>query len=162
MKDYLVTIALITALFSFNSCSYFSNDEEEKQNLDHLKWKQEREINANKDYQYINQSVSYETRISRDTIAIVLREYYKTYKGFTFNKEKNKLEEIDGFETEYDDDKKHKLDFINDIVKKQFVNEKSAYIACNEIDKLFDIKIMKDDIQSIEESASDINSHFKK
>ena len=79
MKNYLKIITLILILFLLNSCSYFSNDKEEKRKAQILKWKQEKEIEANKDYLYINHSVSFETNIPKDTVAIVLREYYKTY-----------------------------------------------------------------------------------
>lgn len=154
-----IIFTLITTLFLFNSCSYFSNNKEEKLKSDELKWKQEREIKANKDYQYINQSVSYQTHISKDTVAIVLREYYKDYEGFVFNKKTSKLEEID--ELRLEDDVKHKLDFINDIIKKHFVNEKSTYLIFDKIDFIFNMQNTKDELETINYSVDELESNNK-
>jgi hypothetical protein len=157
MKNYLKIITLILILFLLNSCSYFSNDKEEKRKAQILKWKQEKEIEANKDYLYINHSVSFETNIPKDTVAIVLREYYKTYIGFVFNKKRNSLEEIDTFPKIYfDDNNTHKLDFINSIIKKQFVNEKSAYLIFNKIDYFFNNKNIKEEFDYIESEIDDL------
>lgn len=162
MKNHLKIFTLIAVLLLLNSCSYFSNDKEEKQKAADFKWKQETELEVNKDYQYTLCAISYKSNISKDTVAFVLKEYYKTYKGCTFNNKTNKLEIVDEMAVfEFGDKKKHKLDFINSIVKKQFVKEKSAYIVLNEIDNLLDLKIIKDNFQSLEESVSDINSHFE-
>lgn len=163
MKTHVKIVILITTSFLLNSCSYFSNDEEEKQKAEDFKWKQKTELEVNKDYHYTLKAISYKSNISQDTVALVLKEYYKTYKGCTFNNRTSKLEIVDEMAVfESSDKEKHNLDFINSIVKKQLVNEKSAYIVFNEIDNLFDIKIIKDNFQSLEESVSDINSHFDK
>jgi hypothetical protein len=157
MKSHLKIITLISILFLLNSCSYFSNDKEEKRKEEDLKWKQEKEIEANKDYQYVNYSVSFETNIPKDTVAIVLREYYKTYIGFEFNKKRNSLEEIDTFPKIYfEDNNKHKLDFINSIIKKQFVNEKSAYLIFDKIDYFFNNKNIKEELEYIESEIDDL------
>jgi hypothetical protein len=157
MKNHLKTSTLILILFLFNSCSYFSNDKEEKRKAENLKWKQEKEIKANKDYLYINQSVSFETNIPKDTVAIVLREYYRTYIGFVFNKKRNSLEEIDSFPKIYfEDNNTHELDFINSIIKKQFVNEKSAYLIFNKIDYFFNNKNIKEELEYIEGEIDDL------
>jgi hypothetical protein len=163
MKNYLKITILITALFLLNSCSFFSKDEDVNQKEEDLKWKQETELEVNKDYHYALNAVSYKSNISQDTVGLVLKEYYATYKGCTFNNKTGKLEIIDEMAVfESGDSEKHKLDFINSIIKNQFVSEKTAYIVLHEIQNLFDVEIMKDNIQSIEESVSDINSHFEK
>ncbi len=156
MKNHLKIITLTSIIFLLNSCSYFSNDKEEKRKAENLKWKQENEIEANKDYQYVNHSVSFETNIPKDTVAIVLREYYKTYIGFVFNKKRNSLEEIDTFPKIYFEDNTHKLDFINSIIKKQFVNEKSAYLIFNKIDCFFNNKNIKKELEYIESEVDDL------
>jgi hypothetical protein len=157
MKKHLKIITLTSIIFLLNSCSYFSNDKEEKRKAENLKWKQEEEIEANKDYLYVNHSVSFETNIPKDTVAIVLREYYKTYIGFVFNKKRNSLEEIDTFPKIYFEGKNiHKLDFINSIIKKQFVNEKSAYLIFNKIDYFFNNKNIKEELEYIESEVDDL------
>lgn len=157
MKNHLKIITLTSIIFLLNSCSYFSNDKEEKRKAENLKWKQENEIEANKDYQYVNHSVSFETNIPKDTVAIVLREYYKTYIGFVFNKKRNSLEEIDTFPKIYFEGKNiHKLDFINSIIKKQFVNEKSVYLIFNKIDYFFNNKNIKEELEYIESEVDDL------
>lgn len=157
MKNHLKIITLTSIIFLLNSCSYFSNDKVEKRKAENLKWKQENEIDANKDYQYVNHSISFETNIPKDTVAIVLREYYKTYIGFVFNKKRNSLEEIDTFPKIYfEGNNIHKFDFINSIIKKQFVNEKSAYLIFNKIDYFFNNKNIKEELEYIESEVDDL------
>lgn len=163
MKTHVKIVILITTSFLLNSCSYFSNDDKEKRKLADVKWKQKTELEANKDYHYTLKTVSYKSNISQDTVALVLQEYYKRFKGLTFNHNTNRLEVISeaavyGFGAE----EIHKLDFITNVIEIQFIKEKSAYLILNEIDNLFDIKNMRDDIKYLDDNVSEIQSHFEK
>lgn len=147
-------IALFGILFLFNSCSYFTKNKEEKRKAAHLKYKKEEEILENKNYQYLSQLVSYKNNISKDTVDIVLKEYFKAYKGFSFNNTTNKLEENKAFSL----DEKHKTDFIKGVVQEYKISEKSAYLIFYEIDYIFNLESMKDDIETIDCTVDGIES----
>ena len=151
MKHFTV---LIVVLFLCNSCSYFTNDKEEKRKAAHLKYKKEEEISENKNYQYVSQLVSYKNNISKDTVNIVLKEYYKAFKGLSFNNTTNKLEETKAFSL----DERHKLDFLQDIVENYKISEKSAYLIFYDIDSMFSMESMKDDIETIDYTVDEIES----
>lgn len=160
MKNHIKNIVLITTLFLLNSCNYFSNNKEGKGKEEELKRVQKREIDANKEFQYLNQSIAYETNISKDTVATVLGEYYKNYCEFVFNDTTKKLKEIDVY-SQFKlakRDKKPKMDFINEIIKKQSINEKSAYLIFNRIDYFFNNKNIKEEIDYIESEIDDLKS----
>lgn len=154
MKTYLKITSLIIALVLLNSCSYFTNDKEEKKEASHLKYKEAEVISENKNYQYISQLVSYKNNISKDTVDIVLKEYYKAYKGFSFNNTTNKLVETKVFSL----DERHKLDFLQDIVEKYKISEKSTYLIFYGIDSMFSMESMKDDIETIDYTVDEIES----
>ena len=158
MKNHLQIIALVTALFLLNSCKYFSNDDEEKGKEEKLKRVEKREIEANKEFQFINQSIAYETNISKDTVAIILKEYYKNYCEFVFDDSTKKFKEIDIY-SQFKlakNDEKTKMDFIYDIVKKQSINEKSAYLVFNKIEYFFNDKNIKEELEYIESEVDDL------
>lgn len=148
-------IFLFIALPLFNSCSYFSKEKEEKRKESQLKHKSEREVTENKNYQYVNQLVSYKSNVSKDTVAIALKEYYKTYEGFTFNNATQKLEES---KVDFNLDEVNKLDFIKGIIQKYSLNEKSAFLVFYEIDSILKAQKMEDDIDSIYSKVDDIES----
>lgn len=154
MKNYLKIFTLLTVLLLLDSCSYFSNSKEEKREKMYLKHLKEEEILENKNFQYISQLVSYKNSVSKDTVNIVLKEYYKTYKGFSFNNTTNKLEEAKAFSL----DEKHKLDFLQDIVEKYKIPEKSAYLIFYEIDSMLSMASMKDNIETIDNTVDEIAS----
>ncbi|MFV5694026.1 hypothetical protein ACM55G_01130 [Flavobacterium sp. LB3P122] len=154
MKEIKYFVVLIMVLFLCNSCSYFTNDKEEKRKATNLKYKKEEEISENKNYQYLSQLVSFKNNISKDTVDIVLKEYYKTYKGFVFNNDTGKLEEMGTFS----EDEMHKLDFLQDIVEKYKISEKAAYLILYEIDSMFSMESMKDDIETIDYTVDEIEA----
>ncbi len=98
--------------------------------------------------------VTYKNDISKDTVEIVLKEYYKAYKGFVFNNDTGKLEE-----TEVSlDHEISKLDFIKNVVQRYSLNEKSAFIILGEIDFMFNMESMKGDIETIDYTLNEIQS----
>ena len=113
----------------------------------------EREAIENKNYQYIKLLVSYRSNVSKDTIAIVLKEYYKTYEEYAFDNTTQKLEE---FEADLTLDEVDKLDFIKSVVKKYNLNEKTAFLVFFEINSILKIQKMGDDIESIYLIVDDI------
>lgn len=151
MKHFTV---LIVVLFLCNSCSYFTNDKEEKRKAANLKLSKEEETLENKNYQYVSQLVSYKNNISKDTVDIVLKEFYKAYKGFSFNNTTNKLEETKAFSL----DERHKIDFIKSIVKRHKISEKSAYLIFYEIDSMFNLAAITDNVETIDYIVDEIDS----
>lgn len=143
----------VILFLTLTSCSYFSNDKEEKKKQAQLKREKERETIENKNYQYINVLVSYRSNVSKDTVAIVLKEYYKTYEEYTFNNTTQKLEE---FKVDFTLDVVNKLDFIKSIIQKYNLNEKTAYLVFYEIDSIIKMQKMEEDINSIYSTVDDI------
>ena len=167
MSIKLKLIVLQIVLLMFISCDYFSgNKEEDKQKrVDSIikAHKQKRLLEVNKDYDFILKSIAYKNSFSRDTVGLILKEYYKHYEGYFYNNEKNKLDDVE--ESEFLKDEIHKLDFIKLIVSKYNINEKSAYLIFYEIKEHFtkeDIMLSIDDIEdniwSIENSIENIDS----
>ena len=155
MKHFII---LIIVIFLCNSCSNFTNEKGEKRKAADLKYKKQEEFAENKNYQYVSQLVSYKNNISKDTVDIVLKEYYKAYKGFIFNNETGKLEE-----TEVSlDDEINKLDFIKNVIQRYDMNEKLAFIILGEIDSLFSMEGLKDDIGTLEYNIDDLESGLSK
>ncbi len=136
---------LFLPILLLNSCGYFSDDEKEMQVKRALEWKREREDKENKNFQYIKQLVSYKSNISKDTVAIVLKEYYLAHEGFSFNNNTGKLDEIE----DYPYNEIDKLDFINSIIQKHNLNEKTAFLLFYEIDFILKMQSMEDEISNI-------------
>jgi hypothetical protein len=154
MKNNHFAFLIISLLF-LNSCSYFSNDKEEKKKQAQLEWKKEREAIENKNYQYVNLLVSYRSNVSKDTVAIILKEYYKTYEEYAFNNTTQKLEE---FKVDFTLDEVHKLDFIKSVIQKYNLNEKTAFLVFYEIDSILKMQKIEDDIDSIYSTVDDIET----
>lgn len=152
-------IFFVFSIMILTSCSYFSNDKEEKKKQAQLEWKKERETIENKNYQYVSQLVSYKSNVSIDTVAIVLKEYYKTYEEYSFNNTTQKLEE---FKVDFTLDEVNKLDFIKSIIQKYNLNEKSAFLVFYEIDCIIKMKKIEDDVDSIYSTVDDIEMSLPK
>lgn len=146
-------IFFVFSLMIVTSCSYFSNDKEEKKKQAQLKYKKEREAIENKNYQYISQLVSYKSNVSKDTVSIVLKEYFKTYEEYSFNNKTQKLEKV---KVDFKLDEVDKLDFIKSVIKKYNLNEKTAFLVFYEIDSIIKMQKMEDDINSIYSTVDDI------
>lgn len=154
MKN-IISLLLVFSLLS--SCDYFSNNKEEKKREAQLKYKKKKENIENKNYRYVNQLVSYKSNVQIDTVAIVLKEYYKTYREYSFNEETDKLEELD---IDYSLDEVNKLDFVENVIKKHNINEKTAFLIFDEIDSFFKIQQMGDNIDSIDSTVDDIEMNL--
>lgn len=151
MKN-IISLFLVFSLLS--SCNYFSNDKEEKKKEAKLKYKKKVEDIENKNYQYVNQLVSYKSNVSIDTVTIVLQEYYKTYRQYSFNKATQKLEEFN--DVDYLINEVNKIDFIENVIQKYNLNEKTTYLIFYEIDSIFKLQKIEDDIDSIYSTVDDI------
>jgi len=156
MKN-LNTILLILSALVLSGCNYFSNDKKEKLEAKLLKYKKEAELDENKNFEYSAKSISYKYNIPKDTVIIVLKEYYKEYEGYSFNEKSNKLEESD-----FPIDEIHKLDFIKRLVNVNKINERTAYTVFNEIDLLHRLEWIEDDISSTRSDIEDIESQLSK
>ena len=63
----------------------------------------------------MSELISYENNISKDTIRLILKEYYRTYDAYVFNEKLNRLQED---YSHFKEKERHKIDFINLLEKK--------------------------------------------
>lgn len=135
------------------SCNYFSNDKAVKKKQAQLKYKKDKEDVENKNYRYVNQLVSYKSNVSIDTVAIVLNEYYKTYREYSFNKTTQKLHMV---HVDYSLNEVSKIDFIENVIRKYNLNEKATFLIFYEIDSILKMQKIEDDIDIIYSTVDDI------
>jgi hypothetical protein len=148
---------IIISIF-FGSCNFFSKNKEEEKNKSDLEYKLAREIRETKNFNYLSELISYEKNFSKDTIQLVLKEYYKTYEAYIFNENLNRLQDYDNY---YRLNIPHKIDFINSIERKHKLNRKTLYLIINEIDNFFKSDNLND-IEDMKYDIEDLNDKFSK
>lgn len=151
---FLIMISMI-----FESCNMFSKKDKEDVNKQLLKFKLEREKEETKNFNYLSELISYEKNISKDTIQLILKEYYKTYDTYVFNEKLNRLQEN---HSHFRDKETHKIDFINSLEKKYIINRKTLYMITNQIDEFFLKENNLNEIDNLIYEIEDLNDKFSK
>ncbi|WP_396154772.1 hypothetical protein [Flavobacterium macrobrachii] len=151
---FLIMISMI-----FGSCNLFSKKDKEDAEKQFLKYKLSREIEETKNFNYLSELISYEKNISKDTVQVVLKEYYKTFEAYTFNENINRLQEN---YNHYGEKESHKIDFINSLEKKYKINRKSLYLITYQIDDYFFKEENLNNIESLTYEIEDLNDKFNK
>lgn len=151
---FLIMISMI-----FGSCNLFSKKDKEDVDKQFLKFKLAREKEETKNFNYLSELISYEKNISKDTIRLILKEYYRTYDAYVFNEKLNRLQEDFNH---FKDKEMHKIDFINSLEKKYIINRKTLYLITNQIDEFFFKEDNLNEIDNLKYEIEDLNDKFSK
>jgi hypothetical protein len=146
-------IYVLIFFWFLTSCNLFTKKDDNK--LKFSEYEREMEIYETKKFNYINELLHYKNGYDKDTIKLVLKEYYKSYKHFSFN-EKSKLLK---YNLQVGEGYLVKFDFINKLEKKYSLKRKDLFLITNEIDIFFRTEKL-DELETISEEVQDINSHF--
>ena len=142
----------------FGSCNYFSKNEDEEKDKQFLIYELERDIAETKKYNYLSELISYKSETNIDTVRIILKEYYKTYKFYDFNEKTKSLKfNISNFKIEPKEDN----NFISFLEKKYQINRKKLFLIIYEINLFFKLEYLEE-INNISSEIEDLNSKFKK
>lgn len=146
---------LLVLLLTISSCNYFSKDKEEEElKKRQQEYKLEQEIAETKTFNYLIEQIYWDKKINKDTIQIVLNEYYKEYKYFAFNSGTNYLEKMD---RKYNTPT-HLLDFVNATGGKTRIERNKIFIVTKEIELFFNFKKL-DQLEDISSELWDLNSN---
>jgi hypothetical protein len=157
--EWLYLLCFLLIMIS-TSCNLFTKDkDEEEQNKRRLEYKLEREIVETKNFNYLSELISVEKEINLDTVKVVLKEYYKTYRYYNFNEKLNRLEENDDYD--YKEEELNLFDFVNRIEKQNNINRKKTFLITNQVELFFKLEKLEE-LEIIKYELEDINSRFSK
>jgi hypothetical protein len=151
---FLIMISMI-----FGSCNLFSKKDKEDVDKQFLKYQLAREKKETKNFNYLSELISYENNISKDTIRLILKEYYRTYDAYIFNEKLNRLQED---YSHFKEKQRHKIDFINLLEKKYLINRKTLYLVTHQIDEFFFKEDNLNEIDNLKYEIEDLNDKFSK
>ncbi|MDY3338253.1 hypothetical protein D1J36_005215 [Riemerella anatipestifer] len=153
------SILFLIVLFSFSSCKYFSNKKDKNKELDKIVEQviNELKLEQLQDYKFLSSSIYHKTNIQQDTINLVLKNYFESFRGYKFNEKSKEFTHIKKFKKS-----KSYYTFTEDLISNYKLEAKSTYLIVNEI--LFfenienkDIKSIKYDIEDIKQELEDLS-----
>jgi hypothetical protein len=149
---FLIMISMI-----FGSCNLFSKKDKEEKEKQFMIYELKRDKAETKKYNYLSELISFKSETNIDTVRIVLKEYYKTYKFYNFNEKTKSLKfNISNFKIGTKED----YDFISFLEKKYKINRKKLFLINYEINLFFKLENLEE-ISNISSEIEDLNSKFR-
>ena len=156
-KKVIIWIVLV-----FVCCNPFSNEEEkaklERESIvqqkeeEEEKQQQEAEeeqkllVDANKEFKYLCELISYKTNVTSDTVSVILKEYYIENGNVLFDNDLNIIKQE--YRITSDDG-----NFVEDIISKYNFPRKTFFLVYHEIFSYFIIREIYNKLEYLEESV---------